>query len=220
MENIVEYYDELAGKYDQDRFGNSYGKFIDKQERKVLDKMLSSGHETVLDLACGSGRLSACATIGADASLKMLEIATTKFPDKKFIHCDVSDIPLESNSIDSIISFHFFMHLNAEKVDHVFEECHRILNDDGRLIFDIPSKKRRKAINFKANNWHGTYSLNLSDLQKNSLFRVKTTYGIMLLPIHRFPTFMRKFLVAIDFFLANSFLKSYSSYLVVEFEKK
>lgn len=220
MENIVEYYDKLAVIYDQDRFGNTYGKFIDTQERKVLDRLRLKKHETVLDLACGSGRLSDYASIGADASRKMLEIASTKFPDKKFIQCDASTIPVETNSIDSIISFHFFMHLNAEKVEQVFSECHRLLKDDGRLIFDIPSKKRRKAINYKANNWHGAYSLNMSDLQKNPLFKVKRTYGIMLLPIHRFPTFIRKFLVSIDFFLANSFLKTYSSYLVVEFEKR
>lgn len=220
MENIVDYYDNLAAKYDQDRFGNTYGKFIDNQERKVLNSLLLKNQETVLDLACGSGRLSDFASIGADASKKMLEIASSKFPDKKFVHCDASSIPVDTNSIDSIISFHFFMHLNTEKVEQVFNECHRVLKDDGRLIFDIPSKKRRKATNYKANNWHGAYSLNISDLQKNPLFKVKRTYGIMLLPIHRFPTSMRKILVSFDFFLANSFLKSYSSYLVVEFEKR
>jgi hypothetical protein len=34
MDRIVDYYDGLAKSYDSDRFGNSYGRFIDRQERQ------------------------------------------------------------------------------------------------------------------------------------------------------------------------------------------
>jgi hypothetical protein len=31
---IIDYYDALAPRYDADRFGNSYGRFLDAQERQ------------------------------------------------------------------------------------------------------------------------------------------------------------------------------------------
>ena len=35
-EKILQYYDELAPTYDENRFENSYGKYIDAQERTFL----------------------------------------------------------------------------------------------------------------------------------------------------------------------------------------
>jgi hypothetical protein len=38
-EKIIEYYNQLASEYDENRFGNSYGQFIDFQERRILNKI-------------------------------------------------------------------------------------------------------------------------------------------------------------------------------------
>jgi hypothetical protein len=35
--NILNYYNHLAKTYDENRFGNSYGKYIDEQERAFLN---------------------------------------------------------------------------------------------------------------------------------------------------------------------------------------
>ncbi|MCW4470491.1 hypothetical protein OGH69_16080 [Flavobacterium sp. MFBS3-15] len=40
MNPILDYYNALAGNYDTNRFGNSYGQFIDRQERQVLDRLV------------------------------------------------------------------------------------------------------------------------------------------------------------------------------------
>ena len=42
MNKIINYYDSLAESYDENRFDNTYGKFIDKQERNILDKLLTT----------------------------------------------------------------------------------------------------------------------------------------------------------------------------------
>lgn len=42
----------------------------------------------------------------------------------------------------------------------------------------------------------------------------------MMMPVHKLPVFMRKALVKLDYILANSFLRDYSSYIVFEFEKR
>ena len=93
------------------------------------------------------------------------------------------------------------------------------MKKNGRIIFDVPSKKRRKLLNFKSNEWHGAYSTSIADLKLNHRFKVNRTFGLLFFPIHRFPKFMRNFLVKIDLFIANSFLKEYSSYLIIEIKK-
>jgi ubiquinone/menaquinone biosynthesis C-methylase UbiE len=220
MDKIIEYYDELASTYDENRFENQYGKFIDAQERRILKKLLANPDEIVLDLACGSGRLLNFATIGTDGSIKMIEIAKSKFP-KKSVHLnDAAKMHFESNAIDTIFSFHFFMHLDQEKIDEILKECHRVLKENGRLIFDFPSQKRSKFLKYKTSEWHGAYSTTLNQLKRNPYFTISSVQGLLFLPIHRFPKVLRRFFVKLDLLLANSFLKEYSSYLVVELHKK
>ena len=39
---VVAYYDDIADTYDESRFGNSYGEFIDAEERMILDQVFPS----------------------------------------------------------------------------------------------------------------------------------------------------------------------------------
>ena len=216
---IISYYNQLAKDYDSDRFDNSYGKFIDKQERQILTQILTNPNEQILDLACGTGRLLNFASIGIDASSEMLNIAKEKFPDRVFFHAEADHTGLDSNSVDTIIIFHLFMHLDELKIDNILAECSRILTKNGRVIFDIPSQKRRNLLNYKSNEWHGAYSSTIKKLQLNKDFVIKKHYGILFLPIHRFPKILRPFFTKIDSLLANSIFAEYSSYLIIEYRK-
>lgn len=220
MNEIVTYYDALASTYDENRFNNTYGQFIDNQERRILNRLLTNKDEIILDLACGTGRLLNYATLGADASMEMVKISKSKFPEKVILLCEADQLKIEDNSIDTIISFHFFMHLEEKKIDAILEECNRILKKNGRIIFDIPSRKRRELLGYKKKDWHGAKSFSIDELKLKSNFKLKKTIGFLFLPIHRFPKFCRKFLTVVDSFLAVSCLKEYSSYLIIEFEKK
>ena len=63
------YYDGIAARYDESRFGNSYGRYLDAQERPLLRRWLPAvPGARVLDLACGTGRLLEFASLGVDAS--------------------------------------------------------------------------------------------------------------------------------------------------------
>jgi len=221
MTEIINYYNQIAKTYDDDRFNNSYGEFIDKQERKILDKLLKNKSEVVLDLACGSGRLLNYANYGLDGSEEMIRIAKQKHPEKELFVSDAETLPFKDNSVDTIISFHFFMHLPHSKTESILIECYRVLKPEGRFIFDIPSKRRRKLLNFKSVDWHAASSYSLNDLHelKLELFSIKRTFGLLFFPIHRIPRKIRKYVGSIDRVIANSFLKEYSSYLIVEFEK-
>lgn len=222
MNQVIQYYDKIATSYDADRFGNSYGRFIDAQERKVLNHLLADRQEIVLDLACGSGRLLSYANIGLDASAEMLKLASEKFPGKPTLHAEADAIPLGAASLDTVISFHFFMHLDHAGVAKIVSEVHRVLKDEGRLIFDIPSGKRRKLLGYTTDTWHGAHSATLEDITQmvQDKFVVKSSYGLLLLPVHRIPKRIRRFCIWLDYLLANSFLKEYSSYLILELRKK
>lgn len=221
MSLIVDYYNNLAKKYDSDRFENTYGKFIDFQERRILDRLLSDKNEIILDLACGSGRFMNYAALGVDASEEMLKIAREKYPEKSFHLSDAEHIPLEEGSIDTIITFHFFMHLENEKVKKILNECHRVLKPNGRIIFDIPSAKRRSLFRYKKSGWHGNFALTTKQIKElSSEYNVTRFFGILFIPIHRIPVRLRNFFVGLDRVLSNSFLKEYSSYQIVELTKK
>lgn len=218
---IKDYYNQLATSYDQDRFDNTYGRFIDRSERIILEKLLPTKQDLViLDLACGSGRLLNYATIGIDTSEEMIKVSQQKFKEKKLYVADGENLPLEDNSIDVIFSFHLFMHLNDEKIERILTECNRVLKNNGKLIFDIPSKKRRQLFNKKRGGWHGSYSLSINDLKESENFRITRSFGLLLVPIHRLPKLIRPAFTKMDYWLANSFLKEYSSYLVIEMNKK
>ena len=48
QKEVVEYYDSIASTYDDSRFGNSYGRFIDAEERKVLNQLNVLNHQLKL----------------------------------------------------------------------------------------------------------------------------------------------------------------------------
>lgn len=221
MDEIINYYNKLANSYDTDRFDNTYGKFIDQQERTILNKLLNNKKEIILDLACGSGRFLNYADYGIDGSEEMVKISQQKFLNKKILLSDAEKTTFENHSIDTIISFHFFMHLNPEKMKKILLECDRILTPKGRIIFDIPSAKRRQLINYKKKDWHGGFSLTNQELKKlNINFEMKRSFGILFIPIHRIPKKFRQSFIKLDAILSNSFLKEYSSYQIIEFVKK
>jgi ubiquinone/menaquinone biosynthesis C-methylase UbiE len=220
MNEVIQYYDQIASIYDNDRFDNSYGRFIDKQERKILHQLLHNEQGVIVDLACGSGRLLNYAQIGIDASGNMLQIAKDKYPDKQLIQSDANHIPLENDSVDVIICFHFFMHLNEKTIRSVLAECARILKPSGRLIFDIPSEKRRRLLRFKKTGWHGSSDTTIQKINTLTAFQLKSSKGVLFMPIHRFPNKIRHFMMPIDRLLCNSWIKEYSSYIVFELVKK
>ena len=221
-EKIIEYYNQLASDYDENRFGNSYGQFIDFLERKILNKIFKTKSNKVLDLACGSGRLSNYATSGADASEEMLKIAKKKFPKNEFFLAQSNQLPFENESFERCFTFHFIMHLNEENFEKTINEVYRILSKNGTFVFDIPVKNRRKILNQNKADWHAALSFDQKEIEKliNNKFEIKRKFGILFIPIHRIPTQFRKFFLTFDFLLSNfGLLKNFSSYHIYELKK-
>lgn len=106
-------------------------------------------------------------------------------------------------------------------MQEILNECYRILKPNGRIIFDIPSAKRRKIIKYQNTGWHGNFSLTQKEINTLHLnFKIKKSYGILFIPIHRIPKKLRKYFVVLDQLCADSFLKEFSSYQIIELSKK
>lgn len=221
-DEVVSYYDSIADKYDADRFGNTYGKFIDREERILLDKLGVRGSGDVLEIACGTGRLLDYATKGLDASENMLSVAKKSHPTIPLTVGDASNTGFAPASFDTIYSFHLMMHLSVDTIQGIMREAHRILRPGGRLIFDIPSLQRRSLLSKKQPTWHGRTSLTPAMVKEmaDGMFDVKSVHGIMMLPIHKFPASKRMSMISLDRALCASPLRNLSSYLLFELVKK
>ena len=214
---IVDYYNNIAQEYDSSRFGNSYGRYIDSQERMVLDKM-DITPSSALDLPCGTGRLLNYADHGCDASENMLKAAAARWENKELICSDARNLPYEDASFDTVIT----MHLDKATIEEIMKEAHRVLRPNGRWIVDLPSLKRRKLTNRQDEGWHGDCSMSIDGVKQltSGLFDMKSTHGIMMFPVHRIPTKLRKPLCKLDYRLSQfAGMKEYSSYIIYELTK-
>lgn len=223
MNKVVEYYDSIADRYDGNRFGNSYGRFIDYEERRVLDKLIDRSADTLrLEMACGTGRLTGYATHALDASGEMMKHARERYPEVQFRLASADKTEYGDGTFDVIYAFHLMMHLELPVIQDIIAEAYRILKPGGRLIFDIPSKRRRRLLHHRQESWHGGTELTTGEVTELSspLFRLERTFGIMMLPVHELPEKMRDRMKRMDYALANGWLKQYSSYLVFELVKQ
>lgn len=219
-QSVQEYYSQLASTYDENRFGNTYGQYIHKQEGYFLGKHLKKNN--TLNLGCGTGRYMEFADCGLDISQEMIHEAQKKFPEKKFAVSDGDHMPFEDHTFNEIFCLHVFMHLSQEKAIGLISESNRILQKGGHFIFDFPSKKRRNFLRKKHTSWHGASSYTIEELKamtKNE-WNLKVYSGILFLPIHQMPKWSRKFFLKLDHLLCNSFFKEYASYLIIDLEKK
>lgn len=213
---IVDYYDRLAGHYDTDRFGNSYGRYLDAQERRLLGRWLAPVQgQKILDLACGTGRLLEFATHGLDASENMVRLARQKHPQKD-IRCglasNLSDFTIR---FDAIFCLHLFMHLPVPEMERVLRACFEQLKPGGQLVFDVPSANRRKLTGFCPGGWHAGTALSCREIVAMTApnWVLRATRGVLFFPIHRLPAVAREAFRPCDDFAGMTAFKHWSSYL-------
>ena len=226
MNSIEDYYEQLAETYDQERFGRSYGRYVDQMERAVLNSWLAQVSPTdVVDLGCGTGRLLDFAMTGVDASAAMLKVAGRKHPDRQLIQAALPSLELLANqSFQTAICFHVLMHLQPEVIEQSLSVLARIIKPGGMLIIDLPSQHRRN-LNRRppsATGWHGNTAATLADVERwaGSQWRVVQWRGILFFPIHRLPDFARPWFKRLDGLIGRSPLRRYASYHLYQLERR
>lgn len=220
--SIADYYDRLAPDYDRDRFSNSYGQFLDRQERAVIARMLPEDAVDILDLGCGTGRLSNFASNGCDASAQSIRLAAERHPGKSFVVGDATALPFASASFDAVICFHVLMHLDRATIGRLLGEVARVLRPGGVFVVDIPSGMRRRIVRRPASGWHGDTSLTRREfaaLGAEAGLALGRVRGIAMTPIHRIPSGLRRAVDPADRLLC-AMLPDLASYMVARFVRK
>jgi SAM-dependent methyltransferase len=219
---MIQYYDRLARTYDAERFGNSYGKFLDAQERATLARLMPMQGRSILDLGCGTGRLTDFATHGCDASIESVKLASQRHLKKIFVGADAVSLPFPSDTFDAVFSFHVFMHLKPEVVGKVFAEVGRVLKPGAIFVADVASGFRRRLHPRASSQWHGATSLTRREFERLAEpagLKLQASVGIALLPIHRIPRRFRRSLAGLDWRFA-AMVPDLASYIVGCFAKE
>ncbi len=118
---------------------------IEHLHRYAIALELAEGKD-VLDIACGEGYGSnflagtAKSAVGIDIDIKVIDHATGKYKKNnlKFLQGSVDNIPLDTKSIDLIVSFETIEH--HDKHEKMLQEFKRVLKPDGIIIISSPDK--------------------------------------------------------------------------------
>ncbi len=223
VQPLHEYYESLAATYDDDRFGNSYGRYVDRLERRLLRDWLSGrSPATAVDLGCGTGRLLDFALTGVDGSGAMLDVASRKRPRHQLVLADIRSTGLASASFDSAFCFHVLMHLDEQAIRSVIAEAARIVRRGGRFIVDVPSSARRALGAPRPEGWHAGTAGSLGDIERwaGPEWFIRRWRGLMAFPIHRVPSRWRAYLSTLDELICRTPCARWASYLAVELERR
>jgi SAM-dependent methyltransferase len=223
MSDPIPYYDALADSYDADRFGNTYGRFVDAREQALLRDWLSDvPADAVVELGCGTGRMLAFARVGVDGSAPMLEQARRRHPDRTLVHGPVTATGLPDASFDAAVCFHVLMHLDEASVRAVFAEVARLVRTGGRFLFDIPSGERRSWGRRAPHGWHADTAATLDSLRDwaGPSWVLRRSHGLLTIPVHRVPRALRARLIPADRWLGASPGRRWASYHAVWMERR
>ena len=122
---------------------------VTTRERRVKKALVEAAAvpsgATVLDLGCGTGTMTRwikgqhpdARVIGLDADPRILAIAREKASragvEIEFLEANATDIPLQENSVQCVVSSLFFHHLLPDSKAQVLTEVFRVLEADGEL---------------------------------------------------------------------------------------
>jgi len=134
--NNQSYYDEFAGRYDDDR-ALGYHKLIDDQAAELV-RRVGEG-KRVLEVGCGTGlilsriREFASESKGIDLSPGMLEHARARGLDVQ--EADCTQLPFGDGEFDVACSFKVLAHV--PDLDAALAEMARVVRPGGHLVVDM-----------------------------------------------------------------------------------
>lgn len=151
--NIKETYDTLAYQYDQSHFyPDSAAEYVEKRRLCLIYPYLQrSSGKRVLDAACGTGTYLKLAesfgaeVVGCDISESMIGVCRDKGINQLFVN-DYHHLPFKDGTFDLALCIAAILYSSTPLV--VLSELHRVLRDNGTLIFTYFN-----SLNFRITNY-------------------------------------------------------------------
>lgn len=205
---------ETVGYLNKPLFINEYYTKWEADILKTILKKLSP--ITIMDLACGVGRftniLSKIETvkevIAIDVTQEMLDICKKNiekvyFHKLRFINTNSTSIPLEHESVDTIVCLGLFEHLPAEWRARTLNEITRLLPSGGSLILEINNNKSIFLVENRDNSYRKAQQLEngyFCDLiDRAEIESLLMSLGLQIVSIHRNPLFSIMYHLFLEF---------------------
>jgi ubiquinone/menaquinone biosynthesis C-methylase UbiE len=151
MENLDVFYNTIDGDADEQAFNSKIlvQRYFQRRKTEEIKKLLLVKRlDILLDIGCGSGvqirELGGIAT-GVDINKHSIDYANSRnTPNAKFVVGDVTNLPVESNSVDKVVCAEIVEHLPDP--DKVFKEIFRVLKPGGKVVITTPNDNRLWSI--------------------------------------------------------------------------
>jgi ubiquinone/menaquinone biosynthesis C-methylase UbiE len=136
---VAKVYDTVAKEYAEKFCGEHEKK---PQDREILYRFSQevAGRKPVWDFGCGPGQTTQYLTnlgveiSGLDLSEKLIERASTIYPDIPFRKGNLLDLQFEDKSIGGVVAFYAIVHFSEEQVKKGFREVFRVLQPGGVFL--------------------------------------------------------------------------------------
>lgn len=164
-------------------------------EKKILTEALR-GCNSVLDVATGTGRVSAhvkrvyamADVTGIDVSSSMLKVAIARNSNIKFIEADFTDSSVLSEKYDAITSFRFLPNADLSLMKKSIIRMSELVNDGGIVVINNHRSlnsfsNRLKRLLKKKGGVVGRYDSAIEDEFFCNGFALKHAYSISLFPL-------------------------------------
>jgi len=132
---------------------------VGKAEADLLEEIGLAPGQLVIDLGCGSGRLSTQLAkrygpeikyVGIDVVPELIAFARERAePSYDFHLTDGTHIPATDASADIVLAFSVMTHLRTKDAKRYIREAHRALKYGGLLVFSFLESREGKLAYFK-----------------------------------------------------------------------
>lgn len=132
----------MENQWNTSLYDSKHG-FVAEYGRSLLEILAVKPGETILDLGCGTGHLTAeiagkgAKVIGIDASVEMIGTARRNYPDIRFEVADALDFSIEE-PVDAVFS-NATLHWIVEP-DRAIDRIYRALKPGGRFVAEFGGK--------------------------------------------------------------------------------
>ncbi len=143
--SLAVFYDRLMRDVDYSAWADYYDGVFKASSEKIA---------TVIDLACGTGVITAALAekgyemIGVDLSAEMLDIAKKRAENAKcavapiFINQDLTELDLYGTADAAICSFDGMSYIHPDDINEVFHRLSYFVRPGGLVIFDVNTEDK------------------------------------------------------------------------------